>query len=59
MNGYKAFYNGKETEVWADTSLQARDKAVAFWKVKPMYAYKVTVVLCEKKGEQVVHRPLD
>lgn len=55
MNGYKAFYNNKTTEVYADTSLQARDKAAAFWKVKPKDAYKVTVVLCEQDGKQVVH----
>jgi hypothetical protein len=59
MNGYKAFYKGKETEVYAATSLAARDKAAEFWKVKPKDAYKVTVILCEKNGEQVVHKPLD
>lgn len=59
MNGYKAFYKGKETEVHAATSLEARNKAAEFWKVKQKDAYKVTVVLCEKDGEQVVHKPLD
>jgi hypothetical protein len=56
MNGYKAFYRGKTTEVMADTSFQAQEKAAAFFKAKK--SYEVTVVLCEKNGEQVVHAPM-
>lgn len=56
MNGYKAFYRGKTTEVMADTSFQAQKKAAAFFKAKK--SYEVTVVLCEKNGEQVVHAPM-
>lgn len=61
MNGYKAFYRGKELEVYAETSLAARDKAAVQFKAKK--AYEVTVVLCEKNtdgtkpGEQVIHTP--
>ncbi len=55
MNGYKAFYRGKTTEIYADTSFQAQEKAAKFFKAKK--SYEVTVMLCEKAGEQVVHTP--
>ena len=55
MNGYKAFYKGKSIEVFAETSLQARDKAANQFKAKK--AYQVTVVLCETDGQQVTHVP--
>lgn len=55
MNGYKAFYKGRQTEVNADTSYEAQQKAAAFFKAKK--SYEVTVVLCEKQGQQVVHTP--
>lgn len=55
MNGYKAFYKGRQTEVMADTSYEAQRKAAAFFKAKK--PYEVTVVLCEKQGQQVVHTP--
>lgn len=55
MNGYKAFYKGRHTEVMADTSFEAQKKAAAFFKAKK--TYEVTVVLCEKHGQQVVHTP--
>lgn len=51
MNGYKCFYKGKTVEVYADTSYAAQQKAAAIFKVKK--SYEITVVLCEKKGEQV------
>jgi hypothetical protein len=53
MNGYKAFYKGRELEVFADTQLQARDKAAVQFKARK--AYDVTVILCEKDGAQVTH----
>lgn len=56
MNGYKAFYRGKTVEVYADTSYQAQQKAAALLKAKK--DWEVTVVLCEKAGEQVVHAPM-
>lgn len=56
MNGYKAFYKGRQIEVMADTSYQAQQKAAAQFKAKK--SYEVTVMLCEKNGEQVVHAPL-
>lgn len=61
MNGYKAFYKGKTIEVYANTSLQARDEAAK--KFKASKPYQVTVVLCETNaskdcpGVQVTHTP--
>jgi hypothetical protein len=56
MNGYKAFYKGRQCEVMADTSYEAQKKASVVLKAKK--SYEVTVMLCEKNGEQVVHAPL-
>lgn len=53
MNGYKAFYNGKSVDVYANTPLEAQNKAATLLKARK--SYKVTVVLCEKNGEQVTH----
>jgi hypothetical protein len=55
MNGYKAYYRGKSCEVYADTLLQARDKAAVVFGVKAKKANEVTVVLCEKDGVTVTH----
>jgi hypothetical protein len=55
MNGYIAFYRGKRIEVYAESSLQARDKAAVQFKAKK--AYEVTVVLAEKAGKPVQHDP--
>jgi hypothetical protein len=56
QNGYKAFYKGKSIEVFANTSYEAQQKAAAQFKAKK--SYDVTVVLCQKAGEQVTHLPL-
>lgn len=62
MHGYKAFYNGRTKDVYAVNQLQARDKAVAHFKVPRSKQHMVSVVLCEKdvdpatgKGTQVTH----
>lgn len=55
MNGYKAFYKGKSIEIHANTSYEAQQVAAKQFKAKK--SYDVTVVLCEKAGEQVVHTP--
>ncbi len=55
MNGYKAFYSGKTCEVYAETSFAAQKKAAEQFKAKK--SYEVTVILCEKAGEQVTHNP--
>jgi hypothetical protein len=61
MNGYKAFYKGKEMDVWAPTSLEAQREAAKKFKAKK--DWEVTVVLCLKDVEggyeQVVHTPVD
>ena len=56
MNGYKAFYKNRSCEVMANTSYEAQKKAAVIFKAKR--SYEVTVILCEKSGEQVVHAPL-
>jgi hypothetical protein len=54
-NGYKAFYKGETHEVYADTTYEAQQIAAKHFKAKK--TYDVTVVLCEKNGEQVEHKP--
>jgi hypothetical protein len=53
MNGYKAFYRGKQCEVMAETSYAAQLAAAKILSAKK--SYEVTVMLCEKNGEQVTH----
>lgn len=53
MNGYIAFYKGKQKEVYANSSYEAQKKAAAEFKAKK--SYEVTVVLAEKDGQQVTH----
>jgi hypothetical protein len=53
MNGYKAFYKGREIEVQAMTSYEAQSIAAA--KFKARQSYQVTVMLCEIDGKQVTH----
>ena len=55
MNGYKAFYKDRQCDVMADTSFEAQKKAAAIFKAKR--AHEVTIMLCEKNGEQVTHVP--
>ena len=57
MNGYKAFYRGKQIDVYAQTSMEAQTKAAAILKAKKRY--DVTVVLCELGSKQVEHVPVD
>ena len=54
MNGYKAFYKGKSIDIMASTSYEAQKLAALRFKAKK--SYEVTVILCEKQGEQVVHK---
>ncbi len=51
MNIYKAFYHGKECEVEALTSYEAQKKAATIFKARKLH--EITVVLCEKDGEQI------
>lgn len=55
MNGYKAFYNGKEADIYADTLLQAKEKAIAHFKPAKSKRHMVHVHLCEKNGETILH----
>jgi len=55
MNGYKAFYNGKETEVYANSSYEAQKKAIEFFKPSKSKVHTVSVHLCEKDGQQIKH----
>ncbi len=55
MNGYIAFFNGKQYEVHAETSFQAQEKAIAYFKPAKSKRHLVYVHLAEKDGEQVTH----
>ena len=55
MNGYVAIYRKKRTEVMAETSYEAQQKAAKFFKARK--AHEVIVVLAEKNGKQVTHLP--
>jgi hypothetical protein len=61
MNGYKAFYKGKQIDVYAETSYAAQVKAAEQFKAKKRY--EVTVALCELNtdgtmpGQQVTITP--
>ena len=61
MNGYKAFYKGKNIEVYANSKYEAQQIASKQFKAKK--SYDVSVMLCEKNctpehpGEQVIHTP--
>ena len=57
MNGYIALYRDKEMEVYADTSREAQVKAAREFRAKK--EYEVSVYLCEKDGEQVIHTAVD
>ena len=55
MNGYKAFYKGKELDIYANSSYEAQKLAAIQFKAKK--TYEITIVLCEKSGTQVSHNP--
>lgn len=59
MNGYIAYYGNDRTEVRANTTIAARDKAIAIFqkgnprkRIKP---FEVSVILAQKGGEDVTH----
>lgn len=54
-NGYKAFYSGKQQDVYADSLYEAKTKAIAHFKAPRSKQHMVSVVLCEKDGETVTH----
>lgn len=55
LNGYLAFYRGKQLEVYAATSGDAYEEAAKRFKVKPKYKHQVHVHLCEVAGQTVEH----
>lgn len=59
MNGYKAFYNNKEIEVYAESSYQAQLKAIELFKPSKAKSHMVHVHLCEVEDKQVTHLPID
>lgn len=56
MSGYVALFNGKSTEIHADSSYAAFVKAVEYFKPTKAKKHLVTVHLAElSDGSQVVH----
>ena len=56
-NGYIGYYRGKQFETHAKTSYEAQQKMAQEHGIKK--AYEITVVLAEKGGEEVTHKPQD
>jgi hypothetical protein len=54
-NGYMAFFNGKKAEVYADSSLQAQERAIAYFKPAKSKRHMVFVMIAESNGQQVTH----
>jgi hypothetical protein len=59
VNGYVAFFNGKRTEVYADSLYQAKQKAITHFKPRKSQEHMVSVVLAEKDGQPVTHVAVD
>ncbi|WP_046869035.1 hypothetical protein [Microvirga massiliensis] len=59
MHGYKAFYNGRQADIRAESLIAAKLKAIAQFKVKKSKEHMVSVHLCELDGEQVTHVAVD
>lgn len=57
MNGYKAFFNGKEKDIYAASLYDAKLAALEYFKPRKKQAHMVSVVLCEIEGEEVSHDP--
>lgn len=60
MNGYIGLYKGKKFETHAETSYQAQQqlqKEIQVTTRRKVKAHDISVYLCEKDGEQVVHNP--
>ncbi len=57
LNGYIGYYKGKQFETYAKTSYEAQQKIAREHGIKK--SYEITVVLAEKGGEPVVHKPQD
>lgn len=59
QNGYIAYYGNHTCEVFADTSINARDKAIAIFQQKNprrhIKPFEVSVMLATKDGEIYIH----
>ena len=61
MNGYIGIWKGTQFEVYAGSSYEAQKLLVPMVQKttrKKVNGYDITVMLCEKDGEQVTHKPL-
>jgi hypothetical protein len=54
QNGYIAYYNGKQREVYASTSYEAQLKAVELFKPRKSQQHMVHVQLCELNTSLVI-----
>lgn len=57
MNGYVAFYNSQRLEIYAKDLWDAKQQAIAAFKVPKSKQHMVSVMLAEKDGHSVVHTP--
>lgn len=59
MNGYVCFYASKRFEVYANTLLEAKTKAIVHFNVHKRNQHMISVTLAEKAAVQVVHTAVD
>jgi hypothetical protein len=55
MNGYVAFYRGIRAEVYAETLLEGKTKALKALKVPKTKSHLMAIILAEKGGKTVTH----
>lgn len=55
MNGYIAFFGGKQYEIYAESLYEAKTKAIKELKVPKSKQGLLAVALAEKEGKQVIH----
>ena len=57
MNGYVALYNGKRAEIWADTTWEAKQKAILYFAPPKSKVWMIDVMKAfdGSKKEDVVH----
>ena len=53
-NGYLAFFNGKEREIYANSLYEAKQEAIRQFKPKASQRHMVHVYLVEKDGHQIL-----
>jgi hypothetical protein len=57
MNGYVFFYNRQRVEIYADSSYEAQQKAIAYFHPPKSKQHMVHGMLAEKDGKPVIHTP--